>query len=45
MVIKQPREYVIQRTAREFELINRLMEAVMNDPALRLDNLPAVRGR
>lgn len=43
VVIKQPREYVIQRTAREFELINRLMEAVMNDPALRLDNLPAVR--
>lgn len=42
VVIKLGREYIQYRTAREFEILNHVVEGIMNDPDLRIANLPAI---
>ncbi len=43
IVIKLAREYIYEKTLREFELLKQALELIMQDPTLRIENLPALR--
>jgi predicted unusual protein kinase regulating ubiquinone biosynthesis (AarF/ABC1/UbiB family) len=44
VVIMLPREYVLEKTMREFEIASQLLQEVQKDTELRKDNLAAIEG-
>ncbi|MFC1611724.1 AarF/UbiB family protein, partial [Myxococcota bacterium] len=45
IVVKMPRQYVIEKTAREFELTRNVLDAMMADPELQRDSLGPIRAQ